>query len=177
MDVPVASQSVNVLLDVSAVSPPLSGIGRYALELARHLPSQEGVGEVAYLRGNQVTRSFESPASSPPPRSGKLREFLKQVLPYKLVLAPYRRRKSRALAASLTAYSDFIFHSPNFGVPPVAGKSVVTLHDLSVFHFPAFHPQDRVNYIRDQVHHSIERADRIITDRIRSYHRNTGIDG
>ena len=47
---------------------------------------------------------------------------------------------------------------------PVSGPAVVTLHDLSVFHFPQFHPRDRVNYLKDQVHYSVEHADALVTD-------------
>ncbi len=41
---------------------------------------------------------------------------------------------------------------------------MVTLHDLSVFHFPDFHPRDRVNYLREQIHAAVERADHLVTD-------------
>jgi alpha-1,3-rhamnosyl/mannosyltransferase len=81
-----------------------------------------------------------------------------------LVLGPWRRRRALALADSLAAYADHIYYSPNFGAPPVRGRSVVTLHDLSVFHFPDFHPRDRVNYLRDQIQYSVEKSDHLITD-------------
>jgi alpha-1,3-rhamnosyl/mannosyltransferase len=155
---------VKILLDVSCVTLPLSGIGRYGLELARHLPKQVAVEEVAYLRGTQVQAAFDFDAVAPQPQTSRARKLIKRFLPYDLVLGPYRRRKARALAASLQPYSDYILYSPNFTVPPVSGRSVVTLHDLSVFHFPEFHPRDRVNYLKDQVHHSVERADKLVTD-------------
>jgi alpha-1,3-rhamnosyl/mannosyltransferase len=155
---------VKILFDVSSVIHPLSGIGRYSLELARHLPEQAAVEEVAYLRGNQVQAAFDFDAVAIPPQTSRARQLIKRFLPYDLVLGPYRSRKARALAASLQPYSDYIFYSPNFTVPSVSGRSVVTLHDLSVFHFPEFHPRDRVNYLKDQVHHSVEKADRLVTD-------------
>ena len=64
MDVSRPDLPVNVLLDVSAVTPPLSGIGRYALELARHLPSSEGINGIRYLSGRSVLDSFD-PAQLP----------------------------------------------------------------------------------------------------------------
>jgi alpha-1,3-rhamnosyl/mannosyltransferase len=155
---------VKVLLDVSAVSLPLSGIGRYGLELARQLPAVGAVEEVAFLVGDRVQSSFDPEDLPTPPPASRFRQRLKPFIPYKLLLAPYRRRRARALAASLHEYSDYIYHSPNFSVPPVEGRAVVTLHDLSVFHFPDFHPRDRVNYLRDQIHHSVERADALVTD-------------
>ena len=155
---------MKILLDVSAVTQPLSGIGRYGLELAAHLPAQPGVEEVIYLRGDHVQRVFDPGALEVAGSSGKWRRAIRRTLPYGLVLGPYRQRRARGLAHKLKAYSDYIFYSPNFSVPPVEGRSVVTVHDLSVFHFPRFHPRDRVNYIRDQIHHSVARADRVVTD-------------
>lgn len=155
---------MKILLDVSSVTPPLSGIGRYSLELARHLPAQEGIEAVAFLRGDLVQNEFSPESVSPPRPASRLRQWVKPLLPYKLILGPYRRRRARALAGRLRYYSDYVFHSPNFTLPPLSGKSVVTMHDLSVFHFPDFHPRDRVNYLRDQINLSVERADRLITD-------------
>ena len=155
---------MKILLDVSAVSLPLSGIGRYTLELAGQLPRCPGVEEVVYLAGDRVQADFNPAAIQPPPPASRFRQWLKPLLPYKLLLGPYRRRRARALAASLHDYRDYLFHSPNFSLPPVEGRAVVTLHDLSVFHFPQFHPRDRVNYLRDQIAHSIARADHLVTD-------------
>lgn len=155
---------MKILLDVSAVSLPLSGIGRYTLELAGNLPLCPGVEELLYLAGDRVQAEFDPAAIQPPPPASRFRQWLKPLLPYKLLLGPYRRRRAKALAAGLHDYRDYLFHSPNFSLPPVEGRAVVTLHDLSVFHFPQFHPRDRVNYLRDQIAHSIERADHLVTD-------------
>ncbi len=164
MDVSRPDPAVKILLDVTSVTLPLSGIGRYALELARHLPLARGVTDVCFLRGDQVQASFDPGIIPAPAQAGSFRQWLKPLLPYKLFLGPYRRRRARALAASLGAYSGHIYYSPNFSAPPVSGLAVVTLHDLSVFHFPDFHPRDRVNYLREQIHHSVERADHLVTD-------------
>jgi glycosyltransferase involved in cell wall biosynthesis len=164
VDVSLQDQSVRVLLDVTAVTAPLSGIGRYALELARHLPGTEGVNSVSFLRGDKVEESFDAGSVTIAASAGGVRQWLKPLLPYNLLLGPYRRHKARALARGLRGYSDHIYYSPNFSVPPVKGASVVTLHDLSVFHFPEFHPRDRVNYLKEQIAHSVERADRLVTD-------------
>lgn len=155
---------MKVLLDVSSVTPPLSGIGRYALELARHLPAAEGISTIRYLRNGQVIDEFAIGNAGAGAPASRWRQAIKPLLPYKLLLGPYREYKARVLAESLGSYADYIYYSPNFSAPPVSGLSVVTLHDLSVFHFPHFHPQDRVNYLRDQIENSVQRADRLITD-------------
>jgi len=40
---------MQVILAVDAIFPPLTGIGRYALELATRLPRQPGIESVRYL--------------------------------------------------------------------------------------------------------------------------------
>ena len=155
---------MKILFDVSAVTLPLSGIGRYALELARRLPAEPGIASVSYLRDGQVQDSFDPHSLASPRPASRVRRWLRPLLPYKLMLGPYRRRRARALARALGAYAQYIYHSPNFSMPPVSGPSVVTLHDLSVFHFPEFHPRDRVNYLREQIHHSVENASHLVTD-------------
>ncbi len=164
MDVSGQDIGVKVLLDVSPVTLPLSGIGRYALELARHLPQTSGISSVSYLRDGQVLASFDHNSIAPAAPASAVRQWIKPLLPYKAVLGPWRRHKAKALARSLDAYDDYIYYAPNFSAPPVNGPSVVTLHDLSVFHFPDFHPRDRVNYLRDQIHCSVANADRLVTD-------------
>lgn len=155
---------MKILFDATAITLPLSGIGRYALELVRQLPSLPGIEAVRYLRGEQVVPAFDLANLSAPRPAAPLRRWLKPLLPYRLFLGPYRQRRARALAAALKPYSDHLYYSPNFSIPPVSSRSVVTLHDLSVLHFPEFHPRDRVNYLREQVHHSVEHADRLVTD-------------
>ena len=98
---------MKILLDVSAVSLPLSGIGRYGLELARQLPSAEAVEEVAFLVGDRVQSSFDPYDLPTTPPTSRFRQRLMPFIPYKLLLAPYRRRRARALAASLREYSDY----------------------------------------------------------------------
>ncbi len=155
---------MKLLLDVSGVTRPLSGIGRYAVELARRLPGSPGVETVAFLRGSQVAADFDPDAITDAGNPGGLRNRLRPLLPYRLVLGPWRRRRARVLARRLAPWREYIYHSPNFSMPPLKSPAVVTLHDLSVFHFPQFHPRDRVNYLRDQIHHSVAHADRLVCD-------------
>ena len=164
MDVQPADRFVKILFDVSSVTSPLSGIGRYAMELVRHLPGQEGVEDVVFLDQGRVVTRLDPETVRPQPREGALRPLLRRLLPYELALRPYRRRRANQIAASLQAYSDHVFFSPNFALLPVSSPRAATLHDLSVYHFPEFHPRDRVNFLRDQIAHSVDVADCLLTD-------------
>jgi alpha-1,3-rhamnosyl/mannosyltransferase len=164
VDVQAADRFVKILFDVSPVTRPLSGIGRYAMELARRLPGHRDVEEVVYLDNGRVLADFDVETVAAAPEEAALRPLLRQLLPYGLALRPYRRYHARRLAARLQAYRDHVYFSPNFTLPPVAGPRVATVHDLSVYHFPEYHPIDRVNFLRDQISHSVEIADCLVTD-------------
>ena len=155
---------MKVLFDVSSVTAPLSGIGRYAAELARLMPTLGSVEDVVFLDNGHILQQFDPTQPEAAPESGQLRRLARRYLPYDWVLRPYRQRRARLLADSLRSFADYIYFSPNFSLPPVTNPTVVTLHDLSVYHFPEYHPRDRVNYLRDQISHSIETANRLVTD-------------
>ena len=151
---------MNVILSVDSIFPPLTGIGRYTLELAKHLPTQKGVGEVRfYSRGNWVedintlVQVSETAAS--------LRRGLAQS---RLAVALYGPLSSAIGRLRLRRYRDFIYHSPNFLLPPFPGLSVATFHDLSMYRHPEFHPPARVQFLRREIPIALERADHLVAD-------------
>ncbi|MEM6579942.1 MAG: glycosyltransferase family 1 protein [Pseudomonadota bacterium] len=166
MDVPRSQQPVKVLLDITAITPPLSGIGRYALEMARHLPQCRELCQVSFLRGREIVESWDMDQKHGAPTADRTKKRLRELLPYRYFLGPYRHMRARSLAQRLRPFSDHVFFSPNFSMPPIASPSIVTIHDLSVFHFPQFHPRDRVNFLKDQILHSVEHATRLVTDSV-----------
>jgi glycosyltransferase involved in cell wall biosynthesis len=59
-----------------------------------------------------------------------------------------------------------LFHSPDFVLPPVAGRipTVLTVHDLSFVHYPETFPPALVRYLNRLVPWSIRRASHILAD-------------
>jgi len=57
----------------------------------------------------------------------------------------------------------FVFHSPNYVVPPVHGPAVATIHDLSTFLYPNFHPAARVAMLDRELPKTLRRASHFIT--------------
>lgn len=55
-----------------------------------------------------------------------------------------------------------IFHGPNYFVPKTHLPCVVTIHDLSIYRFPQWHPQARIDRMREAIPQAIERASLII---------------
>lgn len=136
---------MRIALGAEALSPQLTGIGRYTWELACRLPQIAGVDDVQlfrdhawYGRGDRFLRS-----ASPP----------KPLLPYKLRRWMSRREFARRL-----------YHGPNFFFPPQSENALVTVHDLSVFRFPETHPAERIRQFEREFQRSIDNARHIITD-------------
>ncbi|NLY59300.1 MAG: glycosyltransferase family 4 protein [Gammaproteobacteria bacterium] len=162
---------MKVILSIDPIRYPLTGIGRYTYELARGL-QQAGLEDLLLMRGMRLQRdlpprpdlSAEPGATSiAVPRS--LRTRLQDMAKKSRLaaglygtLAPWQR--GRVLAG----HEDHIYHGPNFYLPPFAGTSVATIHDLSIYLWPQTHPPERVRYMRSQLKKTLKYADFLITD-------------
>lgn len=72
------------------------------------------------------------------------------------------RRNREALEQGLQIYRPDLYHEPNFVAPRLELPTVITVHDLSCFRFPQFHPVDRVRFMQRHLPAAIAVADRII---------------
>ncbi len=176
---------MNVVLSIDAIRPPLAGIGRYAWELASRLPQQPGIDVVRYLSdGRWVSLpdpdmehavSEESAAASFSAESamnfkGRLRKRLEQIpnnvrkrfgqVP--LVAQAYSKLMPLLASKSLARMENGIFHGPNYFVPKTHLPCAVTIHDLSVYRYPQWHPRARVERMHIAVPEAIERASVIL---------------
>jgi len=142
----------SVTLSVEALDPQLTGVGRYVWELARRLPTQAGIGKIRFLRNGEW---FPDPARllvdpSPKKRPKHIRWLRKRA-------KPLLRLRDEWLARSS------ICHGPNFFLPDIAEKGVITVHDLSVFRYPETHPAARREHFDRDFARTLERASHIIT--------------
>lgn len=132
-------------LGAEALSPQLTGIGRYTWELAARLPLIDDIKSFKLYRddvwltdGSPLLRSGANRAARLPRR---IRKWLTQ-----------------------REFERCIFHGPNFFFPPQAANAVITVHDLSVFRFPETHPIERIKHFERDFDRSITNARHIITD-------------
>ena len=157
-------QPVKLILPIESVAHPLTGIGRYAYELAQGLTGHPAVSEVRLLRhlrwtdGNKLDGlafqggGAQSPSSPPKGWSiGRVRRYGRFVSPM--------LRSLRCLP-----YKNHIFHSPNYALPAFMGRSVSTIHDLSIFRHPQFHPAERLAHMRRIFPSILRRGDLFVTD-------------
>jgi alpha-1,3-rhamnosyl/mannosyltransferase len=157
-------QPIRLILPIESVTHPLTGIGRYTYELARGLmahPSVSGVRLLRHLRWADPDR---------------LESLAFQVARPQAVATPYKARDmgwvrtyGRFVSPTLRSlrclpFKNHIFHSPNYALPAFVGRSVSTIHDLSVFRHPEFHPDERIAHMRRIFPSILRRGDLFITD-------------
>lgn len=144
---------MRIALGAEALSPQLTGIGRYTWELACRLPRISGVEDVKLFRENawhDRGERFLQSTDHPAPR---------RMLPRKLHAWLHKREFSRE-------FSRRLYHGPNFFFPVQTENALVTVHDLSVFRFPQTHPVERIRQFEKEFHRSIDTARHIITDTV-----------
>jgi alpha-1,3-rhamnosyl/mannosyltransferase len=134
-------------LSVDALSPNLTGIGRYTLELARHFAVDPTIESIRFFRGSTWVSNPENLVS------GVAQKRSRHYLPRWL------RKKRLSLEMR-----DRLFHGPNYFLPPFVESGIITVHDLSVFHFPETHPAERLRHFEQEFASSIDRAVHFITD-------------
>jgi glycosyltransferase involved in cell wall biosynthesis len=147
---------VKVILSVEALTPVLTGIGRYTWELTARLPNLLGADKVRYFHQG---RWVQDPAL-----------LTQTVQPW----SKNQKRTRRGLKISSPrwfrdlslkwACRGKVFHGTNYYLPPCTDIGVVTVHDLSVFKFPETHPAVRLRKFEREFGDTISRAAHLITD-------------
>lgn len=164
---------MKLILAVDAIFPPLTGIGRYAYELAIRLPQTEDLEELRYLGmwgwagtvssssepGTGAASNAQAPVSNQAVARFRRHMATKPwaVEVYDSVSEVWRRRL-------LKSGSGAVYHSPNYFLAAYDGPSVATVHDLSIHRFPETHPAARRRYFDLAFERSLHRADHVITD-------------
>jgi len=159
---------MQLILAVDAIFPPLTGIGRYALELATRLPANSDIEHVRYLGlwgwvpvPPRASRDAAAASLTVPSWYARLRRDMARRLwavdLYDKVSEVWRRHL-------LGHGNSAVYHSPNYFLPPYDGPSVSTVHDLSIYRYPETHPAASRRLFERAFERSLRRADALITD-------------
>jgi alpha-1,3-rhamnosyl/mannosyltransferase len=151
---------MKLILSVEPVRFPLTGIGRYTYELALRLQQSPEITDLQFFSGRRFLSSLPTAADESGNGYGLKRAVQKNFLAveaYRLLMPLLRKQ-------ALKAHSDFLYHSPNYYLPPFAGRSVATFHDLSPFTWSHCHAPQLVRYLQKELKTTLGRADALITD-------------
>ncbi len=153
----VFGRHVKVILAVDSIRPPLTGIGRYTWELARHFASPEGGLDAIrfYFAGAWVDDVAGLLDGQPvAPTRSRLPKWARSLPPVKAFQRWNGDRRWR----------DHLFHSPNYFLPDECATGIVTVHDLSVFKYPETHPVERLRHFERGFASTLARAAHLVTD-------------
>lgn len=154
---------ISVIFATDGITAPLSGIGRYAVELAYGLATHQ---QIEKIRCFSLGRWAALPApelqqTAVPTRRGRLRTALAA---NRVAVRMYDHLTPSLYRWRLRGEGSSLFHSPNYSLPPFPGASVATVHDLSHVLYPQFHPAARVDYMNLAFPQTLRRAHHLITD-------------
>jgi len=152
---------VKLILNVDAITPPLTGIGRYALRLAQGVRDHPGIDAARYFSAYRWVADPEQAL-----RANRGVAGIRRYVPAKsfAMRAYFALRQGAFDRLARQKFRDHILHSPNYLLFEHDGPSVTTVHDLSWMHYPQYHPRERVEIMRRRMPRSLEIADAVITD-------------
>ena len=151
---------LRIILNVDAITSPLTGIGRYALQLACGLQRHPDVSDIRFYA---AYRWIDEPTQAL--TANQTIAALRKHTPYKvLALHLYNWVRSAIFRWHTRAFSDYLLHTPNYVLIPFQGPAVTTIHDLSFIHYPQYHPRERVAFLEKQLPRTLNQAAAIITD-------------
>lgn len=149
--------SVKIILSVYPIGNPLTGIGRYTWELANGLRKARVVSELKYFRLGRWVRNLDELLVEN--TGSALRKALTGSV---IATSIYEKFSPLLLQSRLTGYGDYIYHSPNFMLPPFPGRTIATFHDLSIFRFPEYHKNAQVKLMEKEIQKALNQSDRLI---------------
>ncbi|MBR7801482.1 glycosyltransferase family 4 protein [Undibacterium fentianense] len=182
---------MKLILSIEAIHPPLAGIGRYAWELATRAPLHREIESIQFMSDGRWTSlpSIEEVSGStqrldiqtesnqvPEPIQlnykgrihralvqfpGEMRRRLGRI---PLVSYAYGKIMPQVVSGQLNKVKEGIFHGPNYFVPKTHLPTVLTIHDLSIYRFPNWHPKARVERMRETIPASLQRTNLVLTD-------------
>jgi alpha-1,3-rhamnosyl/mannosyltransferase len=151
---------MKVIFNVDAITAPLTGIGRYALELARGLARHR---EVDALRLYSAYRWVDDPDHAL--HANRTIAAVRRRVPFKsAALEAYTQLRSALFRVHTRRLQDWLLHTPNYVLMPFGGPALTTVHDLSWLNYPEAHPVERVRFLDRHLPRSLEQAALVLTD-------------
>tara|TARA_R110001583_G_scaffold149372_1_gene301458 strand:+ start:18910 stop:20082 length:1173 start_codon:yes stop_codon:yes gene_type:complete len=161
---------MKVIISIEPIRYPLTGIGRYTYELVRQFQSESTISELKYFSGRKFVHTLPDMVNDYVDEGANslkrklLGNFKNLLLRNKSIVDMYQGILPYIQRSALKESESYIYHGPNFYLPPAPGKKVVTFHDLSIYTHPEFHPSERVRYMRKALKYTFDHADALITD-------------
>lgn len=151
---------LRLILNVDAISAPLTGIGVYTRELALGLERAPQLAELKLFSAYRWVANSEQAF-----QVNRTIQSVRRLLPLKrAALEGYTAARAALFRRSARHLTDHVLHAPNFVLMPFDGPCVATVHDISYLRYPQFHPIERVRFLERHLPPTLARADALIVD-------------
>ena len=148
---------MRICIDIQLAILNPTGVGRYTLELVKHLDNIIESDELLLFQFNLA--KYELPF----PLSHSTRRIIR-LLPGRVIRRAWRFLNNRPSFNLFSGPSD-VFHFTNFIRPPLKnGKSIVTVHDMSFLRYPEYAPTRYAKYLTKTIQDTVNKTDIILTD-------------
>ena len=144
---------MRVCIDVQSAVAQRAGVGRYTKSLVEHLPCENDL-ELRLFYFDFCRQGLSFCPEHMRPRAvrwlpGRAAQFAWKTIgfpPFQLFAGP----------------AD-VYHFPNFILPPLRGRAVVTIHDLAFMRFPDSIEDKNYHYLTRHIRDTVNRAAAIVT--------------
>ncbi|OMH30410.1 glycosyltransferase family 1 protein [Motiliproteus sp. MSK22-1] len=171
---------MDLLVNVTSLQSPLTGIGHYTHNLLRNFIARSDVDDirgVSALGGQTraeltaLIERLECGCDSGNRSNTGTGSMVHRILGHRGIQfakqVPGIRRLKQGMEQYRTrefsrACSQHVYWEPNYVLLPFDGPSVTTVHDVSHIHYPQYHPEERVRFLNEQLPGSIERAQSLV---------------
>ena len=154
---------LKLVFSVDAIFPPLTGIGRYAWELASRFVHHPDIESIKFCSNGHWVLDPALLLDQQRSTGAKTRSF-KLRPPSLLARQNWAVTLHRHVVQRMSPFCDHLAHGPNYFLPLACDSGIATVHDLSIFKFPETHPVERVRYFEREFEETLNRATHLITD-------------
>ncbi|MCK5682349.1 glycosyltransferase family 4 protein [bacterium] len=173
---------MRIIVNITSLVPPLTGIGWYTFNLLQGLLASRRVADITgvgifrgysrqrlenkieeYLREHSPGQA-QTQTQTQSSRNGIMFSRMRgNIMPFLARFRGIRQPVHRYIfsQAAKQARSD-IYWEPNYILNPFSGATLATVHDLSHLRYPEYHPKERLAHMNRYMDDSMERATRVI---------------
>ena len=162
---------MKLLVNLSSLNHPLTGIGEYTLNLVKEMLDDDQVQDIKGIRSSRYLDRHQISVLIAALEQGHqtdqpLTRYLKKMSRLKLIARIARRAINAYREISFRFYRNmlkhYIYWEPNYICLNHQGVCVPTVHDLSHLICPQFHPKARVKYLKAELPRTLARAKHVI---------------
>jgi alpha-1,3-rhamnosyl/mannosyltransferase len=163
---------MKLIINKQALNPPLSGIGRYSLGLLNSLIKLQTIEEIvafspfrhySFNELKTIMQQLSTDESTDAPLQPGKELFKRMIKALPFTRSSVHTLQNYYFRTYAKNYDNSIYWESNYILNDFDGLKVTTVHDLSHYRYPEYHPLDRQRWLNTYLGNSLEAADAIVT--------------